>query len=266
MTELSFFAFLKARKLSTCATILFACTPLELHRETQEVMKILLVEDEIKIAEFVLNGLAQAGYQVDHVADGLAGLQVIEQNLHDLVVLDVMLPSLNGFDLLQQLRHKGDATPVIILSAKVDLPDRLHGFEVGADDYLPKPFFVEELVARIKVVLARHAVVKDPMIRSPHLTLDLSTHRAQWYESSAILSQREFSLLAFLMRSPGHIYSRKQILKHVWDINFDPETNVVDVCVRRIKSKLGRQNTDNASPIESVRGVGYRLRVQGEDA
>jgi DNA-binding response OmpR family regulator len=103
------------------------------------------------------------------------------------------------------------------------------------------------------------------MIRSKHLTLDLSTHRAQWYEASAILSQREFSLLAFLMRSPGHIYSRKQILKHVWDINFDPETNVVDVCVRRIKSKLGRNNSENISPIESVRGVGYRLRAEDNE-
>ena len=225
-------------------------------------MKILLIEDEIKIAEFVINGLTQAGYQVDHAEDGLAGLHWMQQRQHDLVVLDVMLPSLNGFDLLQQVRESGNSTPVIILSAKVELPDRLHGFEVGADDYLPKPFFVEELVARIKLLLARHSSVKDPMIRSKHLTLDLSTHRAQWYEVSAILSQREFSLLAFLMRSPGHIYSRKQILKHVWDINFDPETNVVDVCVRRIKSKLGRNNSENASPIESVRGVGYRLRVE----
>jgi two-component system OmpR family response regulator len=229
-------------------------------------MKILLIEDEIKIAEFVINGLTQANYQVDHVEDGLVGLHLIQKKLHDLVVLDVMLPSLNGFDLLRQLRESGDTTPVIILSAKVDLPDRLHGFEVGADDYLPKPFFVEELVARIKLVLARHTVAPDTLIRSPHLTLDLATHRAQWYEASAILSQREFSLLAFLMRSPGHIYSRKQILKHVWDINFDPETNVVDVCVRRIKSKLGRKNSDNASPIESVRGVGYRLRVEDDES
>jgi len=225
-------------------------------------MKILLIEDEIKITEFVINGLTHAGYQVDHTEDGLVGLDLVQQKTHDLVVLDVMLPSLNGFDLLRQLRQSGNTTPVIILSAKVDLPDRLQGFEVGADDYLPKPFFVEELVARIKLLLERHSVIKDPLIRSPHLTLDLSTHRAQWYDTSAILSQREFSLLAFLMRSPGHIYSRKQILKHVWDITFDPETNVVDVCVRRIKSKLGRNNSESASPIESVRGVGYRLRVE----
>jgi len=229
-------------------------------------MKILLIEDEIKIAEFVINGLTQAGFQVDHSQDGLTGLYVVQQKLHDLIVLDVMLPSLNGFDLLRQIREAGNTTPVIILSARVDLPDRLQGFEVGADDYLPKPFFVEELVVRIKLVLGRQTVVKDPLIRSPHLTLDLSTHRAQWYETSAILSPREFSLLAFLMRSPGHIYSRKQILKHVWDINFDPETNVVDVCVRRIKSKLGRQSSHNSSPIESVRGVGYRLKVEEEDA
>lgn len=225
-------------------------------------LKILLIEDEAKIAEFVIKGLSAAGYDVTHVDDGQRGLSTVLVGGHDLVILDVMLPKLNGFDLLYQAREAGATTPVIILSAKVDLPDRLMGFEMGADDYLPKPFFVEELVARIKAVMQRKMPEQVQQISLNHLTLDVVSHKVQWFDVTAVLSQREFSLLAFLMRSPGHIFSRQQILKHVWEINFDPETNVVDVCVRRIKRKLERGSNGRVSPIESVRGVGYRLRVE----
>ena len=233
-------------------------------KETQRTvgLKILLIEDEAKIAEFVIKGLSAAGYDVTHVDDGERGLSAVLAGSHDLVVLDVMLPKLNGFELLQQARVAGITTPVIILSAKVDLPDRLMGFEMGADDYLPKPFFVEELVARIKAVMQRKLPEQVQQISLSHLTLDVVSHKVQWFDVTAVLSQREFSLLAFLMRSPGHIFSRQQILKHVWEINFDPETNVVDVCVRRIKRKLERGSGGHISPIESVRGVGYRLRVE----
>ena len=224
-------------------------------------MKILLIEDEPKIAEFVIKGLSGAGYDVSHADDGAKGLASILEGEHDLVILDLMLPKINGFDVLHQAREGGNTTPVIILSAKVDLPDRLMGFDMGADDYLPKPFFVEELVARIKAVLQRKTPEPVKQISVNHLSLDVVSHKVQWFEVTAVLSQREFSLLAFLMRSPGHIYSRQQILKHVWEINFDPETNVVDVCVRRIKRKLERGNGKKASPIESVRGVGYRLKL-----
>jgi two-component system OmpR family response regulator len=225
-------------------------------------LKILLIEDEAKIAEFVVKGLSAAGYDVTHVDDGQRGLSTVLVGGHDLVILDVMLPKLNGFDLLYQAREAGATTPVIILSAKVDLPDRLMGFEMGADDYLPKPFFVEELIARIKAVMQRKMPEQVQQISLSHLTLDVVSHKVQWFDVTAVLSQREFSLLAFLMRSPGHIFSRQQILKHVWEINFDPETNVVDVCVRRIKRKLERGSNGRVSPIESVRGVGYRLRVE----
>ena len=225
-------------------------------------LKVLLIEDETKIAEFVVKGLSAAGYDVMHVDDGERGLAAVQDAAHDLVILDVMLPKLNGFDLLHQARTAGVTTPVIILSAKVDLPDRLMGFEMGADDYLPKPFFVEELVARIKAVMQRKLPEQVQQISLSHLTLDVVSHKVQWFDVTAVLSQREFSLLAFLMRSPGHIFSRQQILKHVWEINFDPETNVVDVCVRRIKRKLERGRSGPASPIESVRGVGYRLRLE----
>ena len=225
-------------------------------------LKILLIEDEAKIAEFVIKGLTASGFEVTHVADGEQGLSAVLESSHDLVILDVMLPKLNGFDLLQKARVANVTTPVIILSAKVDLPDRLMGFEMGADDYLPKPFFVEELVARIKAVMQRKMPEQVQQISLSHLTLDVVSHKVQWFDVTAVLSQREFSLLAFLMRSPGHIFSRQQILKHVWEINFDPETNVVDVCVRRIKRKLERGSGGHPSPIESVRGVGYRLRLE----
>jgi DNA-binding response OmpR family regulator len=226
-------------------------------------LKILLIEDEAKIADFVVKGLAGAGFVLSHVSDGEQGLQAMLQADHDLVLLDLMLPKLNGYDVLRQAREQGNQTPVIILSAKADLQDRLTGFDVGADDYLPKPFFVEELAARIKAVMHRRAPTQIDEIKVGHLSLDVVSHKVTWFEVTSILSQREFNLLAFLMRSPGHIYSRQQILKHVWEINFDPETNVVDVCVRRIKRKLERGGQKMASPIESVRGVGYRLKLEG---
>ncbi len=225
-------------------------------------MKILLIEDEIKIAEFVIQGLNSAGYQVTHVDDGEKGLALILAAEHDVAILDLMLPKLNGFEVLQQAKAAATDMPIIILSAKVDLPDRLKGFDLGADDYLPKPFFVEELLARIKLVSKRSMPDEVQEISVGNLTLDVVTRHAKWFDVTASLSQREFSLLAYLMRSPGHIYSRQQILKHVWDINFDPETNLVDVCVRRIKLKLDRSKSGHLPPIESVRGVGYRLRVE----
>lgn len=227
-------------------------------------MKILLIEDEDKIAEFVIKGFQAVGYEVEHVMDGATGLARCLDAVCDVVILDVMLPQLDGFEVLRQMRQQGSTLPVIVLSAKGELPDRLHGFEIGADDYLPKPFYVEELIARVKaVMLRRHGMASD-VLTVQHLTLNKVTRQAHWFEDSAVLSQREFSLLEFLMRSPGHIYSRKQILQHVWDINFDPQTNVVDVCVQRIKRKLSRKNNEHMSPIESVRGVGYRIKMDDD--
>lgn len=226
--------------------------------------KILLVEDELKIAELVIQSLEKAGYQIEHAVDGVTGLKHVFKDRYDLVLLDIMLPKLNGLELLQQIRQDGQGTPVIMLSAKADLYDRLAGFEFGADDYISKPFFIEELVAKIKAILGRRQATVPPQTLSiNHLTLDLVSRKAHWYEVDAILSQREFTLLQYLMQMPGHIYSRKQILKNVWDINFDPETNVVDVCVQRIRRKLSRGPSEHRAPIESVRGVGYRVHGPG---
>ncbi len=224
-------------------------------------MRILVVEDEIKIADFVMSGLRLAGFEAHHVADGLTALQTILDEQHDLVVLDVMLPKMNGFDVLQQVRAHNVHTPIIILSAKNELPDRLSAFEWGVDDYLPKPFFVEELIARIRALLNRKDSKSTDSLVCGELRLDVLDRKAHWRGVSAVLSQREFSLLSYLMRSPGHIYSRKQILKHVWNIDFDPETNVVDVCIRRIRRKLQRKSDAQEDLIDSVRGVGYRLKL-----
>ena len=225
-------------------------------------IKVLLIEDELKIAEFVKKGLQAAGAEVTHVTDGATGLKVALEDAHDIFVLDIMLPAKNGIDLMRELRQSGNSRPIIILSAKVDLEDRLQSFETGANDYLPKPFYVEELIARIKALMHRTTSENSESIVYKNLKLDLVNRRVEWQGSSTILSPREFSLLGYLMRSPGHIYSRQQILKHVWAIDFDPETNVVDVCVLRIKRKLNRKNESPASPIESVRGVGYRLCIE----
>jgi two-component system OmpR family response regulator len=226
-------------------------------------MRILLIEDEPKIASFVSQGLRAAGMAVEHIDNGLDGLQAVLQAHHDLVVLDIMLPGMDGFELLQKIRPMGIATPIIVLSAKTDLQDRLQGFDLGADDYLAKPFFIEELIARIRALLGRNASHNEDIFSVAGITLNRLTRKADWQDQSAVLSQREFMLLDYLMRSPGYIFSRKQILQHVWNFNFDPQTNVVDVCVQRIRKKLiSDKNSKSIFPIESIRGVGYRINLE----
>jgi DNA-binding response OmpR family regulator len=225
-------------------------------------IKVLLIEDEIKIADFVTKGLEAVGAEVTHLSDGATGLKVALEDTHDILVLDIMLPEMNGIELMRELRGSGNLRPIIILSAKIDLEDRLESFSKGANDYLPKPFYVEELIARIRALTQRVSSDNSEALVYKSLSLDLVSRRVDWRGTSTILSPREFSLLGYLMRSPGHIFSRQQILKHVWAIEFDPETNVVDVCVLRIKRKLNRKKESHSSPIESVRGVGYRLCIE----
>jgi len=227
-----------------------------------EQPRVLLVEDEAKIAEFVLAGLREFHFDVTHCEDGESGLETFLTGAFDVVVLDVMLPKRNGFEVLQRIRQTHTEVGVLMLTAKSELADRLQGFELGADDYLPKPFYVEELIARIKALLHRRAPEAENRMAQGSLVLHLAERSVQWDGLTAILSQREFSLLSYLMRAPGHIYSRQQILKHVWGLDFDPETNVVDVCVGRIKRKLMRGHGHQEFPIESVRGVGYRLKSE----
>jgi DNA-binding response OmpR family regulator len=224
-------------------------------------MNILLVEDEIKIADFIVAGFDIAGFTTRHVHDGKTGLELALATDYDAIVLDLMLPGMDGMSVLKKIRQANRTTPVIILTAKSDLQDRLDGFEAGADDYLPKPFFVEELVARIRLLIARRIGQVQTIIRENGFELNRLTREASWAGYQATLSQREFTLMEYLMRSPDHIFSRTQILKHVWGYDFDPKTNVVDVYVQRIRKKLNhpREKSQVELPVESVRGIGYRF-------
>jgi DNA-binding response OmpR family regulator len=173
-----------------------------------------------------------------------------------------MLPGRDGLSILKGLRKSGNATPIILLTARNELDDRLEGLSLGADDYLAKPFFVEELIARIQALLRRVSGERQNILAVGELRLDRIAREVTWYGQSVDLSGREFNLIEYLMRSPGRVFTRTQILEHVWDYDFDPSTNVVDVCIQRIRKKMISIGADaqGESPIESVRGVGYRFR------
>lgn len=224
--------------------------------------RVLLVEDERKIADFVIHGLQSEGYEVTHESDGVSGLESILNATYDLVLLDIMLPGKPGTEVLQSMRESSIKTPVIMLTAKSELTDKLLGFKLGADDYLAKPFFMEELTARCKALLNRNQNTNTEEITVGELTLDKITRRVNWRERSMILSQREFTLLEYLMRSPGNVFSRQQIMQFVWGIDFNTQTNIVDVCIQRIRKKLVNTEKDDLSefPIESIRGIGYKIK------
>lgn len=226
-------------------------------------MQILLVEDEEKIAGFVCKGFREQGFVVDHCNNGNDGYRQAVQGQYDVLVLDIMLPGRDGLSILKELRRQGNNTPVILLTARNELEDRIEGLQYGADDYLAKPFFVEELVVRVQALLRRVSGERQNVLRVGELQLDRITREVSWCDKSVDLTSREFNLIEYLMRSPGRVFTRTQILEHVWGYDFDPSTNVVDVCIQRIRKKLGH-SVDGVSPIDSVRGVGYRFRKPGE--
>ena len=230
-------------------------------------MKVLLVEDEQKIADFVCSGLASRGFNVIHCADGNAGLAQASKGDFDVVVLDIMLPGQDGLSVLNALRRQGVPTPVILLTARNELGDRIEGLNLGADDYLAKPFFVEELAARIHALLRRLAGDRQNTLQVGKVKLDRITRQASCKGGAIELTTREFSLLEYLMRSAGQVFTRSQILEHVWGYDFDPSTNVVDVCIKRIRAKMAdlpeaepNAERDSTTYIESVRGIGYRFK------
>ncbi|MEC5215684.1 two-component system OmpR family response regulator [Actimicrobium sp. GrIS 1.19] len=227
-------------------------------------MKVLLIEDEQKIADFVCTGLTRRGFHVTHCANGHAGHALGLRADVDIIVLDVMLPGRDGLSVLQEWRAAGVTTPVILLTARNELGDRISGFDLGADDYLAKPFFVEELVARMQALLRRTGTRPETLAVGA-LKLDCISRQLSNHGRSCELTAREFSLLAYLMRSPGQLFTRGQILEHVWGYDFDPSTNVVDVCIRRIRNKmqdLADHDPNAGAAIEAVRGAGYRFRSQ----
>jgi len=220
-------------------------------------MRILVVEDDAKIASFVVNGLKQSGFAVDRCGDGLDGLSRAQTIAYDAAVVDVMLPQLDGLTLVQKLRASGSRTPVLILSAKASVDDRVNGLQAGGDDYLTKPFAFSELLARIQALIRRATQTPEPTrLTVGDLTLDLLTREVRRGGEKIELQPREFALLEYLMRHPNRPVTKTMILEHIFDYSFDPQTNVVDVLVHRLRSKVGKDR----ALIHTLRGVGYVLR------
>lgn len=224
-------------------------------------MKILIVEDDRKIAAFVQKGLKEQGYVVDVCHDGDEGYNLAAGESYDVILLDIMLPGRDGLSILRALREDKNTVPVILLTARSGLDERIEGLNMGADDYLPKPFYVEELIARIVAVSRRTSGDQLSVLHHGDLLLNLITREVKRGDETLELTSREFNLLELLMRSPGRVYSRTQLLEHVWGYDFDPQTNVVDVYIRRVRGKVDAP--DSPSPIETVRGVGYRFKAEG---
>ncbi len=221
-------------------------------------MHILLVEDELKIAHFVQAGLKEQGFVVDYCDNGNDGYAQAMDNEYDVLLLDIMVPGKDGLSILKNLRRAGRNVPVILLTARTELDDRLEGLNLGADDYIAKPFFVEELIARIHAVVRRSVGDRQNILSVGPLKLDRITREVTCNQQMVELTSREFNLLEYLMRSPGRVLTRTQILEHVWGYDFNPSTNVVDVCIQRIRKKIDA--IGGADWLESVRGVGYRFR------
>jgi two-component system OmpR family response regulator len=221
------------------------------------LMRVLVVEDDAKIASFVVRGLKQSGYAVDHAPDGDTGLALAESTGYDAAIVDVMLPGLDGFSLVRRLRSARRQIPVLFLSARSAVEDRVKGLESGADDYLTKPFAFSELLARVQALIRRSTHAPDATrLVSGDVSLDMVTREVMCAGRAVELQPREFSLLSFLLRHAGHPVSKTKILEHVWDYGFDPQTNVVDVVMHRLRSKIDPDHTR----IETLRGVGYVFR------
>jgi two-component system OmpR family response regulator len=222
-------------------------------------VRALLVEDDVSIAEFVVRGLKEAGFAVDHAADGDAGLTAALEQPYDVAVVDLMLPRRDGLSLIEELRRRAVTTPVLILSARRSVDDRVRGLQAGGDDYLTKPFAFAELLARVQALVRRATRAPEPTtLTVDDLVLDLLSRRVTRADTSLDLRPREFSLLEYLMRNAGHVVSKMMILSHVWDYSFDPQTNVVDVLVSRLREKIDRPFEKKL--LHTVRGVGYVLR------
>ena len=221
-------------------------------------MTILVVEDEKKLAGFVAKGLEEHGFKVTVSHDGNEAYTLACTESYDLIVLDIMLPGRDGLSILRGLRDRKNAVPVILVTARSEMNERIEGLNLGADDYIVKPFFVDELLARVQAVLRRTAGDPLSVLRAGELTVSLIDRTVRRGDQEVLLPPREFTLLAFLMRSPGRVFTRVQLLEHVWGFGFDPQTNLVEVCVGRLRSKI--DEPDVPSLIESVRGVGYRFR------
>ena len=222
-------------------------------------MKILIIEDEPKTGDYLRKGLVEAGFVVDLARDGLDGLHLALGGDYDLLVLDVMLPSLDGWGVLQTLRRAGHAMPVLFLTARDRVEDRVHGLELGADDYLVKPFAFSEFLARVRTLLRRGKAQEPEILRVADLEMDTIRRRVTRADVRITLTAKEFALLELLLRRQGQVLPRSLIASQVWDMNFDSDTNVIDVAVRRLRAKVDEPFEPKL--IRTVRGMGYALEA-----
>jgi len=222
-------------------------------------VRILCIEDDQTIASFILKGLKDAGFAVDHAADGESGLNLAVTEPYDAAIIDLMLPKLDGLSIIEELRRRGINTPIIILSAKRSVDDRVRGLEIGSDDYLVKPFSFTELLARLQALIRRASGAADQTrLEVGNLTVNLLSREVHRDKKEILLQPREFSLLEYLMRNAGRVVSKTMIMEHVWDYNFDPQTNVVEARICKLRDKIDR---GFATPyIHTIRGVGYVLK------
>lgn len=223
-------------------------------------MRLLLVEDEKKVASFIKKGLEEEGYAVDWASDGDKGLYMGLDDVYDLVILDVNLPSKDGLSILKDLRSSGIGTPILLLTVRATIEDRVIGLDTGADDYLPKPFAFQELLARVRALLRRRIETEPPVLKVADLSLDPAKRKVFRGDQPIELTSKEFSLLEYLMRNKERVVTRTMISEHVWDHTFDTFTNVVDVYVNYLRKKIDIGHQSRL--IHTVRGVGYVLKEE----
>lgn len=221
-------------------------------------MRVLVVEDDRKTAEFIRKALTETGFAVDVLHDGKDALAALSAGNFDALVLDIMLPGCDGLTVLRTLRERSDKLPVLLLSARGSVEERVEGLNAGADDYLPKPYALEELLARVRALHRRGSETRDVVLRVGDLSLDTTTRVARRGERKIDLTNREFRLLEYLMRSAGRICGRMMIIEKVWEYNFDPGTNVVDVYIRKLREKI--EEAGETKLLHSVRGAGYMIK------
>ena len=226
-------------------------------------MRILVVEDERKVAGFIRQGLEEEGYAVELAHDGAAALDLlVDGPPPDLVVLDLMLPRLDGFAVLKAARSRAVPTPVLVVTARDSVADKVRGLDLGADDYLTKPFSFDEFLARVRALLRRSADRREPMLRAADLTLDPATREVSRAGRKIVLTAREYALLEYFLRSRGRVLTRPVLAEHVWGLDFDPESNIIDVYVGYLRRKI--DTTGERRLLHTVRGAGYALRVDDQ--
>ena len=227
-------------------------------------MRVLVIEDHVRMAELIERGLRREAYAVDVARTGERGVKMAVTNSYDAIVLDLILPDLDGFEALRRMRARGRWTPVLILTARDAVDDRVRGLDAGADDYLTKPFAFPEFLARLRALVRRESAPRPAEMRVGDLTLDPASHEVHRGDARITLTPKEFALLYLFMRRPGMVLTRDVLLEHAWDLAYDGDSNIVDVYVRYLREKIDRPFGRRS--LETVRGLGYRLRIDSNDA